>query len=69
MFQEVMHQVISVASDPQLCGSESVYLVSGMDVQQEGVTFIKKDYVDVTEQDESTRFMCVLYLHAKMTTV
>jgi hypothetical protein len=67
-----MHQVISVAADPQQGGSESVYLVSDIDVQQAAVTLIKKDYVNVTEQKlhvaadhESTRFMFMLYLQAK----
>jgi hypothetical protein len=68
MFQEVMHQMISVAAGPQLCDSEAVYLVSSIDVQQAGVTLIKKENVDATEQklhvaadDEGMRFiyMCV----------
>ncbi|PNF16164.1 hypothetical protein B7P43_G01101 [Cryptotermes secundus] len=48
--EEEMHQEIPVAADPQLGGSESVYLVSGIDVQQRDVTLFKKDYVNVTEQ-------------------
>jgi hypothetical protein len=71
-----MHEVISVAADRQPGGSESVYLVSGIDAQQAAVTLIKKDYVNVTEQKlhiavdhESMIFMCVLYLHAEVTTV
>jgi hypothetical protein len=68
-----MHQVISVAADPQLGDSESVYLVSGIDVQQAAVTLMKKGYMNVTDQKlhvaadhESTRFLC---LHAEVTTV
>jgi hypothetical protein len=80
MFQEVMHQVISAVADPQLCDSESLYLGSGVDVQQAGVALIEQDHVDVAEQKvhiaadlEGTRFMCVcarvLYLHAEIIAV
>jgi hypothetical protein len=68
-----MHQMISVAADPQLCDSESVYLASGIDVQQAGATLIQKEHLVVTEQKlhiaadhEGTRIICVLYLHAEV---
>jgi hypothetical protein len=71
-----MHQVISVAADPQLGGSESAYLVSGIDVQQAAVTVTQKDCVDVADQKlhvavdhESMGFTCVLYLRAEVTAV
>jgi hypothetical protein len=45
-----MQQVITVAADPQLDGSESMYLVSDVDVQETAVTDIENECADITEQ-------------------
>jgi hypothetical protein len=45
-----MQQVIAVAADPQLDGSESVYLVSDVSVQETSVTGIENECADIREQ-------------------
>jgi hypothetical protein len=67
MFQAIIHQVMSVATNPQLDGSKSTYVVSDVDVQETAVTVIKNEYVDVIEQKldvavdhESMFHVCVI---------
>lgn len=45
-----MEQVIAVAADTQLDGSESVYLVSDVGVEETAVTGIESECADITEQ-------------------
>ncbi|XP_021942368.1 zinc finger protein 287-like isoform X2 [Zootermopsis nevadensis] len=48
--EEVVEQVIAVAADTQLDGSESVYLVSDVGVEETAVTGIESECADITEQ-------------------